>query len=191
MLRNPQKSRRKAICANSLSGQVAVILFTYRWRRPQPRGSRLLPFPGRAGAPGPGSPRRPPTAAAGTRAREVRGRPHVAPARIPTPRRPERRPHGGAAARSRGGRGPGMEDPADARSPRESPGAGRSSPRHPPPETWNADSRGGAHGQDLQEICNRYARRRLWSGHFEKYLEMPLIKHLIVDFSRLHGNRRM
>ncbi|XP_043294732.1 uncharacterized protein LOC122422330 isoform X2 [Cervus canadensis] len=134
-----------------------------------PPAPRLLPppLPGAGGCPRAWIPEAPACRGWGTRAREVRGRPRVAPARIPTPRRPEHRPHGGAAARSRRGRGPGMEDPADARSPRESPGAGRSSPRHPPPETWNADSRGGAHGQDLQEICNRYARRRLWSGHWE------------------------
>ena len=48
---------------------------------------------------------------------------------------PERSPNGGAAARSRGDQGPGKEDPADARSPREPPGTGRSSPRHRPPAT--------------------------------------------------------
>ncbi|XP_027401230.1 uncharacterized protein LOC113894779 [Bos indicus x Bos taurus] len=82
-----------------------------------------------------------------TRAREGRGRPRAAPPDSRHRVAPERRPNGGAAA-TRGGRGPGKQHPADARSPREPPGTRQSSPRHPPPETWNADSRGGAHGQD-------------------------------------------
>ncbi|XDA77303.1 hypothetical protein R6Z07F_007437 [Ovis aries] len=88
--------------------------------------------PGTARAPGPA--RRPPLAAAGTgRARGRAARASPQPGYRPRVA-PERRPYG-----------PGKQDPADARSPRESPGTGLSSLRHPPPETWNADSRGGAH----------------------------------------------
>lgn len=161
-----------------------------------PPDCRLLPFPGWAGARGPGAGRRregssgaggrvpgPRSASErvhkcpGLSPRSPRGRSRPAPPTLPDPRgacrwrprgpgrargraarasppsgsRPcvasERRPDG-ATARSRGGRIPGKQDPADARSPRESSETRRSSPRHPPPETWNADSRGSAQGQD-------------------------------------------
>ncbi|XP_069449502.1 uncharacterized protein DKFZp434B061-like isoform X2 [Ovis canadensis] len=112
------------------------------------RSERTSPRRARRSSPAAAPARRRPRSR--TRAREGRGRPRAVPARLPAPRRP-RAPPG-----RRGGRDPRRPRTREAGSRGRPQPEGiardrRSSPRHPPPETWNADSRGGAHDYIFRE----------------------------------------